>query len=64
MRADTWSLPDSAGLMPGKEIQLYCTREEADQLLAIAQKDCKGAVHDINKGIRLGDEERLAEKKS
>jgi len=48
---------DSAGWMPGKQIQLCCANEEAEQLLAIAQKECKGAVPDIKEGLRLGDKD-------
>ena len=48
----------------GSQVNIFCTDEQAKELLAIAERDCTGAVSAIRTGIRLGDEEPLAEKKS
>jgi len=48
----------------GSQVNIFCTKEQAKELLAIAEKDCTGAISAIKTGIRLGDEEPLAEKKS
>ena len=34
----------------------FCTDEQAKELLAIAEKDCTGAISAIKTGIRVGDE--------
>lgn len=48
----------------GSQVNIFCTEEQAKELLAIAEKDCTGAISAIKTGIRLGNEDRLAEKKS
>jgi hypothetical protein len=48
----------------GSQVNIFCTENEAKELLVIAEKDCTGAVSAIKIGLRIGDEERLAEKKS
>ena len=48
----------------GSLVNIFCTEDQAKELLAIAEKDCTGAVSAIKTGIRVGDEERRAEKKS
>ena len=37
------------------QVNMYCTEEEAKQLLVIAERDCTGAVSAVRTGIRLGD---------
>jgi hypothetical protein len=46
------------------QVNIFCTENEANELLVIAERDCTGAVSAIRTGIRIGDEEPPAEKKS
>jgi hypothetical protein len=46
------------------QVNIFCTEEQAKELLAIAEKDCTGAISAIKTGIRSGDEERLVQKKN
>jgi len=41
----------------GSQVNVFCTESQAKELLAIAERDCTGAVSAIRTGIRLGDEE-------
>lgn len=42
----------SPGIMPlTAEFHIYCSKEEGEQLLAIAKKHCLGAVSAINGGL-------------
>ena len=38
------------------QVNIFCTEEQAKELLAIAEKDCTGAISAIKTGIRVGDE--------
>jgi cell division protein ZapA (FtsZ GTPase activity inhibitor) len=40
----------------GSQVNIFCTDEQAKELLAIAEKDCTGAISAIKTGIRVGDE--------
>ena len=46
------------------QVNIFCTENEAKELLVIAERDCTGAVSAIKTGIRIGDEEPLTKKKS
>jgi hypothetical protein len=37
------------------QVNIYCTENQAKELLAIAERDCTGTVSAIRTGIRLGD---------
>ena len=36
-------------------IQVFCSKEEGQELLGIAQTHCTGAVHAIKEALKLGD---------
>jgi hypothetical protein len=38
------------------QVNIFCTEEQAKELLAIAEKDCTGAISAIKTEIRVGDE--------
>ena len=40
----------------GSQVNIFCNDEQAKELLAIAEKDCTGAISAIKTGIRVGDE--------
>jgi hypothetical protein len=40
----------------GSQVNIFCTDDQAKELLAIAEKDCTGAISAIKTGIRVGDE--------
>ena len=39
----------------GSQVNIFCTDEQAKELLAIAERDCTGAISAIKTGIRIGD---------
>ena len=48
--------PDRLGTpLTAKLMQVFCSKEEGQQLLAIAQAHCTAAVPSINEALRLAD---------
>ena len=48
---------NESGYVPlGSQVNIFGTDEQAKELLAIAEKDCTGAISAIKTGIRVGDE--------
>ena len=38
----------------GAQVNIFCTEDQAQGLLVIAERDCTGAVSAIKTGVRLG----------